>query len=198
MTALVLASASLSRARLLQAAGLAASVDPADLDEAAVKTSMAGDGRSAENTALALAVLKAQAVSLRHSGALVIGGDQILDCEGRWFDKPQDMDQARSHLEALRGRRHSLATAVAVVRDGAPLWTHAESVHLTMRAFSPEFLESYLAMAGDDVCSTVGAYRLEEHGVQLFEAIDGDHFTILGLPLLPILSYLREQGIVLQ
>ncbi len=198
MTSLVLASASTSRARLLQAAGLEARSDPADLDEGSVKAAMAGEGSSAEDTAMALAVLKAQAVSLRYPGAMVIGGDQILDCEGHWFDKPEDMDQAKAHLQALRGRLHSLATAVAVVRDGDPLWRHSESARLTMRHFSDEFLEAYLAAAGDDICQTVGAYRLEGHGVQLFEAIDGNHFTILGLPLLPLLSYLREQQMVQQ
>lgn len=198
MTALVLASASSSRAQLLQAAGLDATSDPADLDEGIVKAAMAAEGRSAEDAAQALAILKAQAVSLRHPGAAVIGGDQILDCEGRWFDKPADMSQARDHLLALRGRRHGLATALAVVRDGEPLWQHCETAHLTMRSFSDDFLEAYLARAGQELCQTVGAYRLEEHGVQLFEAIDGDHFTILGLPLLPLLSYLRAQRMVQQ
>jgi septum formation protein len=198
MTALVLASASSARAQLLQAAGVTAIADAADLDESSVKTAMAAEGRSAEQAALSLAVLKAQAVSLRHPGAMVIGGDQILECEGRWLDKPETMSEARRHLVALRGRRHALATTVAAVRDGALLWQHAESAHLTMRRFSDDFLEAYLVAAGPGVCQTVGGYRLEEQGVQLFEAIDGDHFSILGLPLLPLLSYLRKQRMVQQ
>ncbi|HJM60813.1 MAG TPA: Maf family protein [Alphaproteobacteria bacterium] len=196
MIALVLASASTSRHVLLKAAGLGVTIDPANIDENPVKMAMAAGGRSAADTALALAIRKAVVVSPRHPGALVIGGDQILHCGGRWFDKPETTDQARAHLVALRGRRHALATAVAVVRDGMTQWHHCESAYLTMHAFSDAFLESYLVAVGEEACSTVGAYRLEEYGVHLFESTDGDYFTILGLPLLALLSYLRNQQIV--
>ncbi len=196
MIALVLASASSSRHALLKAAGLNVIIDPANIDENSIKMEMVADGRSAVDTALVLAIRKAVVVSSRHPGALVIGGDQILHCDGRWFNKPETTDQARTHLVTLRGRQHALATAVAVVRDGVTQWHHCESPYLMMHDFSDAFLENYLIAVGEKACSTVGAYHLEEYGVHLFESIDGDYFTILGLPLLALLSYLRDQQIV--
>lgn len=135
-------------------------------------------------------------VSRKVPGALVIGADQILDCAGVWFDKPPDLDHARAHLVALRGREHRLATAVCVVRDGQRLWHHREAPRLTMRAFSDAFLDAYIALEGRAMLVSVGGYRLEGPGVQLFSTIAGDHSAILGLPLLPLLEFLRGHGVV--
>ena len=191
---LVLASASPSRASILQAAGLAVTIEPASLDEDPVKQSLRGNG--AATIAGTLANLKAAQVCRNHPGALVIGADQVLECEGTWFDKPVDVDDARKHLLNLRGRTHELIAAVCVLRDGEALWRHTERARLTMRRFSTAFLERYLREQGDSVCESVGAYRIEGVGVQLFSAIEGNHFTILGLPLLPLLDFLRGHGVV--
>lgn len=191
---LVLASASPSRASILQAAGLAVTIEPASLDEDPVKQSLRGNG--AATIAGTLANLKAAQVCRNHPGALVIGADQVLECEGAWFDKPADVDDARKHLLNLRGRTHELIAAVCVLRDGEALWRHTERARLTMRCFSTAFLERYLREQGDSVCESIGAYRIEGVGVQLFSAIEGNHFTILGLPLLPLLDFLRGHGVV--
>ncbi|MDX1484076.1 MAG: Maf family protein [Alphaproteobacteria bacterium] len=192
----VLASASVVRAALLSGAGLAVTVDPASIDENELKCSLAAEGASAEDAAVALAHMKALRISPRHSGAFVIGADQILEVDGRWFDKPADMDQARENLRELRGRTHGLATAACIVRDGERIWHQVETPKLAMRDFSDEFLEYYLREAGDGILSSVGAYRLEGLGVQLFQHIDGSYFTILGLPLLALLDFLRANGVV--
>lgn len=192
----VLASASAARRDLLAGAGIAFTVDPALVDEAAVKAAMAAEGASAEDAAIALAHMKAQRISRRHAGVLVIGADQILDLEGTWFDKPADMNHARDSLLALRGRAHNLATAACICRDGERIWHHVETPKLTMRDFSDGFLDNYLEDAGEGILSSVGAYRLEGNGVQLFARIEGSHFTILGLPLLALLDVLRANGVV--
>ena len=193
---LVLASASRSRASVLAAAGLAFERLPATIDEEEIRRSMRAEGASADDAAAALALAKARRIARERPGALVIGADQILDCAGVWFDKPPDMDHARAQLLALRGKTHRLATAVCVMRDEALLWQHGESPVLTMRAFGDAFLDAYLAAAGDAVLASVGAYLLEGLGVQLFARIQGDHFAILGLPLLPLLGFLRGHGVV--
>lgn len=193
---LVLASGSAIRAALLRGAGIDFQIDAADLDEAAVREAVRADGGDAGAAAAALADEKAVLVSRRHPGALVIGADQILDCGGVWFDKPLDMAAARDDLMALRGRDHVQRSAVSVARDGATLWRHGEAACLTMRRFSDDFLEDHLAAAGEAILTSAGAYQLEGPGVQLFSAIEGDYFTILGLPLLPLLEYLRGQGVV--
>ena len=192
----VLASASAARRDLLAGAGIAFTVDPALVDEAAVKDAMAAEGASAEDAAIALAHMKAQRISRRHAGVLVIGADQILDLEGTWFDKPAGMNHARESLLALRGRAHNLATAACICRDGERIWHHVETPKLTMRDFSDGFLDNYLEDAGEGILSSVGAYRLEGNGVQLFARIEGSHFTILGLPLLALLDVLRANGVV--
>ncbi len=193
---LILASKSAARAALLRGAGVDFAVDAAALDEDAVKASLRADGASAEDVALALAEMKAARVSRAHPGALVIGADQLLDCEGVWFDKPADMAAARRDLRALRGRTHRQISAVCVVVEGATLWRRAEIARLAMRPFSDAFLNRYLAAAGEGICASVGAYRLEDLGAQLFSRIEGDYFTILGLPLLPLLDFLRDHGVV--
>ena len=192
----ILASASASRGALLREAGIAIERDPASVDEDDVKRSFRNQNGSAAQVAEALAELKAQVVSQRYEGALVIGADQMLQCGGVWFDKPVDRDHARGHLIALRGKTHELLSAVCVIRDGECLWRHLESARLTMRPFSDAFLDEYLAAAGKSVCASVGAYRLENRGAQLFSRIEGDYFTILGLPLLPLLGFLVNHGVI--
>ncbi|MFZ5791410.1 MAG: Maf family protein [Pseudomonadota bacterium] len=191
-----LASASVTRARLLENAGLAFAAEPAPVDEEEAKRALEAEGADAAAIAEALAELKARAVSRRHPGAFVIGADQVLDCDGRRFDKPADLAAARAQLLALRGRTHELVSAAVVVRDGKRLWHHVGRARLTMRPFSDAFLDRYLAQAGPAILGSVGAYQLEGLGAQLFARIEGDHFTILGLPLLPLLDFLRTHGLV--
>ena len=193
---LILASASPARLALLRGAGLLLDAIPAPIDEDAAKESLRVEGADAETLASALAELKAVAVSTRHPGALVIGGDQVLELEGRMFDKPTNPAAARDQLLALRGRTHRLVSAAVLVRDGARLWHAARSVRMAMRDFSSDFLDAYIDAAGESVCGSVGAYRLEGIGAQMFERIEGDYFTVLGLPLLPLLEALRAQGVV--
>ena len=194
--ALVLASASPTRARLLEAAGLTPIIEPARLDEAAIKAALKAEGRAAGDCAGALAEAKAMRVAARRPGALVLGADQLLVCDGRWFDKPADRTAARGQLQTLRGRRHVLATAAVLVKDGARIWHALEEPALTMRAFSDAFLDDYLAAAGDAALGAVGGYQIEGRGIQLMAKIDGDYFAILGLPLLPLLAYLRQNGFI--
>jgi septum formation protein len=192
---LILASASAVRARLLTDAGLRIAQEAAAVDEAEVKTALKAEGASAAVVAETLAELKALKVSRRRPGALVVGCDQMLDCDGRWFDKPGSLDAARTQLLALAGRRHRLLCGVVVVRDGVRIWHHNAVATLTMRGFSEAFLDAYLAAAGDAALASVGAYQLEGLGAQLFARIEGDYFTILGLPLLPLLDFLRQHGV---
>ena len=191
---LVLASQSTARLAVLQAAGLDVEARPARVDEAAVKDAGRAEGAAPEDVALALAGLKASRV--RDPGAVVIGADQILVCEGRWFDKPPDLPAARAQLQALRGKMHELVTAVVCHRDGAEIWRHLARPRLRMRPFSDAFLDTYLAHEGDTVLACVGAYRLEGPGVQLFDAVEGEHAAVLGLPLLPLLGFLRGAGLL--
>lgn len=191
---LVLASQSSARAALLRDAGLKFTVDVAGIDEAAVRHDLRN--QKVEVVAGTLADGKAIEVSRRNDDALVIGADQILECDGVNFDKPRHTAQARDHLSALRGREHRLVSAVSVAQNGTILWRHVDIARLTMRDFSKNFLDDYLADQGDSILDGVGAYKLERLGVQLFSRIEGDYFTILGLPLLPLLAYLRSQGVV--
>lgn len=192
----ILASASRSRQDMLRRAGICLQAEPAQIDEEEVKAALRAAAASALQAAETLAEMKAAKISAKHADALVIGADQILDCDGRWFDKPRDLAAAAAQLRALSGKRHSLATAVCLVRDGRRLWHRNETATLTMRALSDDFIADYLAAIGDEALSTVGAYRLEGRGAQLFADMDGDFFTILGLPLLPVLEVLREQGVL--
>lgn len=192
----VLASASPIRARLLNDAGVAITVDPADLDESRIKADCESEGMAIEATVERLACAKARAVSDRHPGAVVIGADQMLECAGRRFDKPASRIAARDQLWALRGRAHRLVTHVCLVRDGALLWQAADEARLDMRDFTEPFLDGYLRAIEDKALGSVGAYQIEGLGIQLFARVSGDYFTILGLPLLPLLGALRSQGIV--
>ncbi|MFC5307522.1 Maf family protein [Azospirillum picis] len=192
---LVLASGSRTRAAMLERAGLTALLDRPAVDEDEVKAAGRAENVTAEIVAEALAELKAQRITRRHPGALVVGADQMLECEGRWFDKPTDRAGARDQLLALRGRTHRLISCAVVVRDGQRMWHRIDSARLTMRSFSDAFLDDYLDRAGDEVLQSVGAYQLEGLGAQLFHRVEGDFFTILGLPLLPLLGFLRVHGV---
>ncbi len=195
---LVLASASKARGELLRRAGIAFVVAPATVDEDEIKAAFRAERRTAADCAVALAEAKASRVCRRHPGSLIIGADQMLVCESAWLDKPADLAAARAQLGALRGKRHELVSAICVVRDGERLWHFVDRSTLTMRNFSDVFLDDYLAAAGADILDSVGAYRLEAIGVQLFAEIEGGYFAILGLPLLPLLDFLRGHGIVAQ
>lgn len=190
----ILASQSPARLALLRAAGLAVEARPARVDEAAVKEAARADGAGPGDLALVLAGLKASRVRDPH--ALVVGADQVLDCEGTWFDKPPDLPAARAQLLALRGRTHVLHTAVVCHRGGAEVWRHLARPRLRMRPFGDAFLDAYLAGEGEAVLGCVGAYRLEGPGVQLFDGVDGEHAAVLGLPLLPLLGFLRQARVL--
>jgi septum formation protein len=194
---LILASASPARRGLLEAAGLRVEARPAVVDEAAIKEAARAEGIPAPDAALLLADAKARRIALKDPQAVVIGADQLLVCEGRWFDKPANTDAAHDHLRALRGRTHELVTAVVCWRHGGRIWHHVATSRLTMRDFSDGFLDTYLAVEGETVTASVGAYRLEATGTHLFTRITGDHTAILGLPMLPLLAFLRDHGAVL-
>jgi septum formation protein len=191
---LILASGSRYRMALLAQAGIVAEAVPPMVDEVDVKMAALADGVAPEDAAMLLAALKAERVAQKHPEALVIGADQLLVCEGRWFDKPPDLDAARAQLRALRGRTHELVTAVLCQRGGQRLWQHLARPRMTMRSFSDAFLEGYVALEGETLTTTVGAYRVEGPGVQLFDRIEGEHAAIIGLPLLPLLGFLRQHG----
>lgn len=192
---LVLASGSRTRALMLEKAGLNPILDKPLVDEEEVKLAGKAEGVGADAVAEALAELKAQRVTRRHPGALVVGADQMLECEGVWFDKPSDRAAARAQLLALRGKTHQLVSCAVIVRDGERLWHKVDRARLTMRNFSENFLDGYLDAVGDEVLHSVGAYQLEGLGAQLFQRVEGDFFTILGLPLLPLLGFLRVHGV---
>jgi septum formation protein len=189
---LVLASKSAIRGDVLRAAGLAIEVCPADIDERTIEQGSAA--RDPGEIAALLAREKALAVAARLPGRVVLGADQTLALGERRFSKPTDRAAAREQLTLLRGQTHQLHTAIALVRDGVILFEHREAARLTMRVFSDRFLEHYLDAAGAAVTASVGGYQLEKTGIQLFERVDGDHFVILGLPLLPLLLHLRQAG----
>ena len=195
---LVLASDSQTRKQLLTQAGLSLLCDPPAIDEEEIKLGLKAANATARQVAETLAELKAQRISRRHPGAFVAGGDQMLACQDRWFDKPKNLEEVKAHLQALSGKTHSLETAVAVVRDGQRLWHHNTVARLTVRPLSPAFIDAYVAEVGDRALTSVGGYQLEGPGVQLFSRIEGDFFTILGLPLLPLLAFLRENGFLMK
>ena len=194
--AVILASASRIRLELLENAGVAVTAEPAIVDESELKAALQAEGAAAEACAEALAELKAMRISARRPAALVIGADQMLECEGRWFDKPPDLDQARAHLQALSGKSHRLVTAAVVVQGSERLWHTITAARLTMRRLSDDFIDEYLQRIGLAALSSVGAYHLEGLGAQLFERVEGDFFTVLGLLLLPLLGFLRGHGVI--
>jgi septum formation protein len=193
---LILASQSTARALLLRDAGIVFEVAAAHIDEAEIKQGAQAEGLSAEDTAILLADMKARRIARRAPDALVIGCDQLLVCDGVWFDKPADLDMARRQLQRLRGRDHMLVTAVLCRIGEQRIWHHVARPRLTMRAFSDGFLEAYLARENAALLGCVGAYRLEGMGIHLFDRIDGAQPAILGLPLLELLGFLRQRGVV--
>jgi septum formation protein len=190
---IILASASLTRARLLEAAGVPFTVESAAIDETAIKQEMRKADRAAIECSLALAQAKAEAVSKRHPEALVIGADQLLAAGDEWFDKPGSLAAARVQLQKLRGRTHVLVTAACVIQADERLWQASSLPELTMRLFSDTFLDEYVAAEGEALLGSVGAYRLETRGVQLFSRMTGDYFAVLGLPLIELLDFLRSR-----
>jgi septum formation protein len=193
---IILASSSPFRRALLVNAGVAVDAVPASVDERALEAPLQGSGVSPEDVALVLAEAKAVDVSEKRPGALVLGCDQTLSLGDEVFHKPADMEGARRHLLALSGRTHQLNSAAVLVRDGAVLWRHVGIANLTMRKLDPAFIGRHLARVGDKALASVGAYQIEGEGIQLFEKIDGDYFTIVGLPLLAVLAELRKLGAI--
>ncbi len=198
---LVLASQSATRRALLDRAALRFEALPAAVDEAALKESAQAEGIPPEDAAIMLAEAKAERIARRRPEALVIGCDQLLVCQMedrslRWFDKPGDMAAARAQLMALRGRTHRLVTATVAWRGGERIWQDVTQPRLTMRNFGEAFLDAYLATEGEAILGSVGAYRLEATGVHLFSRVEGEHSAILGLPMLPLLGFLRQHGVL--
>ncbi|MBB6011234.1 septum formation protein [Aquamicrobium lusatiense] len=193
---LVLASGSPFRKAMLVSAGVDVEAVPAEIDERAVEAPLQDSGVSPEDVAVILAEAKALEVSERRPGALVLGCDQTLSLGDEVFHKPAGMEGARRHLLALSGKTHQLNSAAVLVRNGEVLWRHVGIANLTMRKLEPAFIGRHLARVGDKALSSVGAYQIEGEGIQLFEKVEGDHFTIVGLPLLPLLSELRRLGAI--
>lgn len=191
---LILASGSQSRKALLTAAGVAFIADPADLDEAGLMRGL--KGAPAIHVAQSLAEQKALTVSRRHPGQLVLGGDSVIAFAGEFLSKCATLEDAHGLLSRLCGHEHLLVSAAALARDGAVLWAHASPCRMTMRAFSPQFLADYLAAEGPAILSSVGCYHFEGRGAQLFDKVEGDYFSVLGLPLLPVLAQLRKEGVL--
>lgn len=193
---IILASSSPFRKALLVNAGIAVDAVPASVDERTLEAPLKGSGVSPEDVALVLAEAKAVDVSEKKPGALVLGCDQTLSLGDEVFHKPADMEGARRHLLVLSGKTHQLNSAAVLVRDGAVLWRHVGIANLTMRKLDPAFIGRHLAHVGDKALASVGAYQIEGEGIQLFEKIDGDYFTIVGLPLLAVLAELRKLGAI--
>ncbi|ANK12334.1 Maf family protein [Erythrobacter neustonensis] len=192
---LVLASKSASRRAMLDAAGVAYLSIPADIDERAVEAGL--HGALPADIAEALSVAKAAAVAADHPDALVLGSDSLVVCDRRRFDKPASREEAAEHLRFFSGRVIELHSAAALVKDGGCVWSHASLARLRVRALSEEFIEHYLGLEWPAIGHTVGAFRIEGPGVQLFDSIEGDQFTVLGMPLLPLLGALREEGVLI-
>ncbi|WP_213269415.1 Maf family protein [Hyphomonas sp.] len=193
--AVTLASTSKSRRAILAAAGVVAESAAPNVDEEAFRNSMRANQLPVREQAMQLAELKAMRISAKRPG-LVIGGDQMLALGDQAFDKPADLEAAKNHLRQLSGKSHTLETAIVICEDGAPVWRHLARPKLTIRPLTEEFIDSYVSACGEALLSTVGAYQLEGPGAQLFTRIEGDYFSILGLPLLPLLDYLRIRKVL--
>ncbi|NDV02779.1 Maf family protein [Pseudoroseicyclus tamaricis] len=195
-TALILASGSATRAALLTQVRLPFEVSPARVDEAAIRASLAADGAAPRDVADALAEAKARKASGRHPDRLVLGSDQVLVHDREILAKPESREQAAAQLARLAGQTHDLLSAAVLYEGGAPVWRHITRARLTMHALTPAEIEEYLSRTWPGVADSVGGYKIEEEGLALFSNIEGDQATILGLPLLPLLSYLRLRGTV--
>ena len=195
-TPLVLASSSATRRAMLSNAGLVCAWQDSGVDECALKEALQQSGAAPATAALALATAKAEVVSARTPGTLVIGADQLLVSHGEWFDKPVSLAEAEAQLMRLSGQTQRLVTAAVVVQDGAIRWQTVTAPEITLRPFDKAFARRYLAACGDRVLGSVGACQIEHYGAQLIAAIDGDLFSILGLPLLPLLAFLRQEGVL--
>lgn len=194
-SSLILASKSASRRAMLDAAGVAYQSIPADIDERAVEAGLAGAAPA--EVAEALSVAKAAAVAALHHEALVLGSDSLVVCEGRRFDKPRSADEAAEHLRFFSGKVMELHSAAALVRGEGCLWSHTSLARLHVRGLSDDFIAHYVGLEWPAIGHTVGAFRIEGPGVQLFSAIEGDQFTVLGMPLLPLLEALRDEGVLI-
>lgn len=194
--ALVLASGSAIRRQLLERAGVPVSVVPARIDEEALRDGLLAEGAAPHDVADALAEAKAMRVAGKHPRSLVLGCDQVLGFKGHVFGKPTSPEDARDQLMRLRGQTHALYSAAVIYEEARPVWRHVGHVRLTMRAFSDAYLDDYLTRNWDSVRESVGAYKLEEEGVRLFAQVQGDYFSVLGLPLIELLSYLAQRGTV--
>jgi len=193
---IILASSSKARLQMLCAAGVPVTAQIARIDEAAIRASLEAEDATPRDIADMLAEMKARKVSDKSDGAVVIGCDQVLDFKGRVWGKPTSQDAARAQLLEMRGASHKLLSAVVLYHDGKPQWRHVSTARLTMRDFSDSWLEGYLTRNWESLRHSAGGYLLEEEGVRLFSAIEGDYFTILGLPLMPLLGYLGERGFI--
>ena len=193
---MILASRSAARRAMLQAVGLEVELDPADVDEAAFKGRLLSEGADARSVAQALAGEKALVVSSRRPGELVLGADQTLEQDGTLYDKAASLDEARARLKMFSGAEHRLHSGAALAQDGQLVWTAADTARLKVRSLSDAFIDGYLTSNAEAALSAVGGYWLEGQGAQLFERIEGDYFTVLGLPLLPLLAELRSRGVM--
>ena len=181
---------------MLKAAGIRFDARPARIDEESIRLSLEKEGASGRDLADLLAELKAAKLSDKFPSHMVLGSDQVLDCGGKIFSKAPDLAALAAQLRELRGKTHRLISAAVIVEAGRPVWRHVSEARLTMRDFSDEFLEDYLSRNGEALLSSVGGYQIEAEGVRLFSQIQGDHFTILGMPLVPLLNYLTVRGVI--
>ncbi|WP_312947288.1 Maf-like protein [Agrobacterium sp.] len=194
--ALILASSSSSRQALMRNAGLEFTAQAADIDERLIEEPLQAAGSTPDETALELAKAKALAVSALHPQTIIIGCDQTMSLGSRIYHKPKDMAEAHQHLMSLSGQTHRLNSAAVMVRDGKVLWQTVTHADMTVRKLSEAFVDGHLRKVGEKALTSVGAYQLEGEGIQLFTSIEGDYFTVLGLPLLPLLEALREFGVI--
>ena len=192
----ILASGSEIRQQLLLGAGVAIKVETSPVDEPSIMAALLQENAKPRDIADTLAEYKGRRVAIKNPDKIVISADQVLVCEGQVYSKPDTQEQAMTQLQQLRGKGHQLLSAVVIFEDGAPVWRHIGRAQLVMRDFSDAFLAEYIQKIGDDILTTVGCYKLESLGVQLFSQVQGDYFTILGLPLIEVLGFLRTRGVL--